>query len=219
MRKLASKSARFVRNLLLDIRYGAFLGGTRKSPYAHLGVQDTANTDYGVLPLIFRDVIQDSDVLVDIGSGKGRVINWWLSRGLRNSIFGIELDKRVASAAQRRLRRYTNVKIICGDAISKLPANGTIFYIYNPFSRPWVTALKDALAPIFARGGSRILFYYNCIHVCAFKEDPAWKVEERCFRDSNFHPLAVITMRNVGADGAVVAKSTPTSPGAATPGS
>src|SRR5215469_3193350 len=161
---------RLLRNLLLDLRYGRFLGGTRKSPYAHLGIVDTANTGYEALPLIFRDSIKQSDVLVDIGCGKGRVINWWLSRGLHNSIIGIELDETVAKATQRRLRRYTNVKIISGDAIANLPENGTIFYLFNPFDEPWVAALKDRLAMIFALGGNRTVFYYNCVHVNVFKE-------------------------------------------------
>jgi len=193
-----SSGKRLLRNILLDLRYGAFLGGTRKTAYAHLGIQDTASTDYAALPLIFRDGIKEWDVLVDIGCGKGRVINWWLSRGFRNSIVGIELDETVAQATQRRLRRYRNVKIVCGDAISSLPANGTIFYLYNPFDKPWVEALRDRLAGIFAQGG-KTLFYYNCVHASAFEEDPGWSVEQVLLDASRrFHPLAVI--RKVGGN-------------------
>lgn len=184
---------RLIRNLLLDLRYGAFLGGIRKTPYAHLGIQDTANTDYAALPLIFRGSIKESDVLVDIGCGKGRVINWWLSLGLRNSIIGIEFDEAVVRITQQRLRKYKNVRIICGDAIANLPETGTIFYLFNPFDRPWVEKLKGHLAIIFASGVSRTLFYYNCVHVCVFKDDPAWTVKEVALDSSSrFHPLAVI---------------------------
>lgn len=193
--KFFSRGKRLFRNACLDLRYGAFLGGIRKTPYAHLGVYDTANSDYEALPLIFNDVIQESDVLVDIGCGKGRVINWWLSRGLRNPMIGIELDKLVADDTRRRLRRHGNVQIICGDVLAHLPKNGTIFYLFNPFDRKWVVALKDELSRLFVQGNKRSVYYYNCVHLDVFENDPDWTVEKRTLQGSRFHPLAVITRR------------------------
>lgn len=194
---LLANGKRLLRNAVLDFRYGAFLGGTRKTPYAHLGIQDTASTDYAVLPFIFtKDTIQESDVLVDIGCGKGRVINWWLSRGLRNPIIGIELDEIVADRTQKRLRRYSNVKIVCGDALTHLPESGTIFYLFNPFDRQWVAALKDRLSMLFAQGGKRIIYYYNCTNIDVFDNDPNWIVDLRTLDESQFHPLAAIRRRH-----------------------
>ncbi len=86
-------------------RYGAFLGGTVKTPYADLGIHDSASTDYGALPQIFENAISPSDVLVDIGCGKGRVINWWLSRGYTNRMVGLEIDSEVARQTADRLRK------------------------------------------------------------------------------------------------------------------
>lgn len=194
---LVSIGKRLVRNFLLDLKYGDFLGGTLKTPYAHLGIVDTANTDYAALPFVFGDRLQPSDVLVDIGCGKGRVINWWLSRELGNRIVGVEVNKAVAQMTQRRLKRHKNVKIVCGDALKNLPEDGTIFYLFNPFDRPWVAALKDRLAILFGSGERRTIFYYNCVHADVFKEDPDWIVEEVVPEPSSrFHPVAIIRKRN-----------------------
>jgi len=197
---LVASCIRLVRNVCLDFRYGGFLGGTSKTPYSHLGVEDTASTDYAVLPFIFtRDTIQESDVLVDIGCGKGRVINWWLSRGFANQIVGMELDQTIARKTKWRLRRYTNVKIICGDALVHLPKNGTIFYLYNPFKEPWVVGLKQRLELLFAKRGGITVFYYNCVYSEVFKNDPNWIVEEIVL-DQRFHRLAVIRMQIENSD-------------------
>jgi len=92
------------RNMAMDLRYGALLSGTIKSRRS--GASNVANSQYSVLPPIFDGRIGRDDVLVDVGCGKGRVINWWLSRGLRNRIVGIELEPEVASATAKRLARY-----------------------------------------------------------------------------------------------------------------
>jgi hypothetical protein len=194
-RTLFQSGTRLIRNLILDLRYRAFLGGTVKSPYAKLGIADTANTDYGALPLVFGGIIQGSDVLVDIGCGKGRVINWWLSQGLRNRIVGIELDETVALKTQRRLRRFHNVQIVAGDALAFLPTDGTLFYLFNPFSEPWVKALKDRLAGLFALQKARMVLYYNCLHVNVFRSDLNWSVDE-IELGSQFHRLALMKLRN-----------------------
>lgn len=186
---------RLINNIWLDLRYGGFLGGTTKTPYAHLGLEDTASTDYAALPFIFTpNTLRHSDVLVDIGCGKGRVINWWLSRGFTNQIVGIEIDEVIASKTKRRLRRYQNVTIVCGDVLAQLPRQGTIFYLYNPFKASWVAALKLQLESHFAASGGIIVFYYNCVHLDIFKDDSRWVVEEIAL-PSPFHRLAVMKMK------------------------
>jgi hypothetical protein len=170
---------RLIGNVWLDLRYGGFVGGTFQTPYAHLGVEDTANTDYAALPFIFTpDAVRHSDVLVDIGCGKGRVVNWWLSQGYTNQIVGIEIDERIAWKTKHRLRRHKNVTIICGNALANLPRNGTIFYLFNPFKASWVAALKVQLESLFATTSKPTIFYYNCVHIDIFRNDSGWDVEE-----------------------------------------
>lgn len=182
---------RLIRNASLDFRYGGFLGGIKETPYAHLGVENTANTDYEALREIFKDGVRPSDVLVDVGCGKGRVINWWLSQGFENKMIGIELDKDIANDTRHRLRRHKNVEIVGGDAIKQLPKNGTVFYLYNPFKQPWVAALRAKLSASFGKTGGITIYYYNCLHVDVFRNDNEWFVQE-IELSPPFHRLAVI---------------------------
>jgi 16S rRNA A1518/A1519 N6-dimethyltransferase RsmA/KsgA/DIM1 with predicted DNA glycosylase/AP lyase activity len=71
-------------------------------------------------------------MLVDVGCGDGRVINFWLNSGYKNPIVGIEIDGATARSTSDRMARYSNVEIIHGDA-SKANLEGTVFYLFNPF--------------------------------------------------------------------------------------
>jgi Methyltransferase domain len=168
-----------VRNVLLDLKYGGILRGGIKTRFANLGAHDTGNTDYSVLPLIFEGLIGSSDVLVDVGCGKGRVINWWLSQGLRNPIYGVELDEKIAAKTRRRLRLFKNVSIMAGDVTQHIPADGTIFYLYNPFNAAALRKFRDRMKVVFGdRPGIKIV-YYNPVELHVFREDARWIVHER----------------------------------------
>jgi Methyltransferase domain len=156
------------RNLALDLRYGGSLAGTIDSRVR--GASAVTNSQYSVLPHIFADRIGPQDVLVDVGCGKGRVINWWLSQGLRNRIIGIELDAEVASAAARRLRRFANVSIVNEDATAWLPDDATLAYLYSPFGAKVMGRFKDHVAERFARSGITLL-YWNPQFVDVFFAD------------------------------------------------
>jgi hypothetical protein len=156
------------------------------------------NTDYLALSYIFENRIKPTDVLVDVGCGKGRVIQWWLSRGYCNRIIGLELDEEIADNTRRRLLKYKNVSIIGGDAIQNLPADGTLFYLYNPFAAPIVAAFKKRLMILAGLRGKITILYYECMHVDVFRNDPQWTVEVMDVGGASlapFSPLAVITMR------------------------
>jgi len=192
------QSIRVARNALIDLRYGGLLLGKIKTRYAHLGAVNTENSDYAALSRIFENRIKSSDVLVDIGCGKGRVINWWLSRGLGNRMIGIELDERIAEQTRRRLRRYRNVTILTGDAIQNIPIDGTLFYLYNPFAAHVMEAFKNRLTSLFRQRGDITILYYNCRHVDVFQKDPAWSVDVTDVGGASplpFNRLAVIRMK------------------------
>lgn len=166
---------RLARNLAFDLRYGGFSGGTVEARTP--GARATGNTDYAVMKQLFEGRIEKNDVLVDVGCGKGRVINWWLRYHGKNRIFGLELLEEVAAATQRRLRRYPNVRIVAGDAIANLPEEGTLFFLFNPFDAAIMTRFKARLAEM-CRGRSRPprVLYYAPLHLEVFGDDPDWKV-------------------------------------------
>ncbi len=135
------------------------------------------NSDYAALDAVFPGRISPDDVLVDVGCGRGRVINWWLANGCRNSrIYGLEYDPEVAAITSRRLARYPNVTIVEGDALEHLPADATLMYLYNPFVRPVVERFAALVADTYS-GRPMRLIYSNCKHIDVFRADPRWIVQ------------------------------------------
>src|SRR5688572_12726759 len=154
-----------VKNLIRDMRYGAFLGGNVTTRFGNTGAYDTVNSDYPALEKIFREMVDigPDDVLVDVGCGKGRVINLWLSMGLKNRIYGLELDPVIGEATRKRLQKYSNVTVVVGDAIANLPSDGSVFYLYNPFN----AAILQLFIQKVKNGGDRkyTIIYYNPEHL------------------------------------------------------
>lgn len=170
---------RLWRNVVFDLRYGAFLGGKEPSRFAHLGASDVSNSDYTVLEALFNGRTRPDDVFVDVGCGKGRVLNWMLAHGNVASLYGLELDADVAAAVARRLRRYPQVHIVSGDAIDNLPPDGTLFYLFNPFKRPVMTRFKAAMDAAIRdpqRAARLRIIYYHPTDVDLFESDPAFEV-------------------------------------------
>lgn len=166
-----------LRNLFIDLRFGGrFLGGSKKTPFSHLGAYNTVNSDYALLSKIFSNRIQKDDVLVDVGCGKGRVLNYWLSLGLKNKIYGLELDSDVALATKTRLKRYKNVSVIEGDAIDNLPEDSTVLYLFNPFSETIMERFINRIETMFDKREIRIIYYYPK-HIHLFRK-PSWELEE-----------------------------------------
>jgi hypothetical protein len=183
-----------------DLKYsGKPLFGNKKTTYKHLGANDVYHTDYAVMPLIFKHIeIKKDDVLVDVGCGKGRVINYWLSQHYQNPIYGLELDEKVANSTARQFAKRPNVQIIAGDAIKNLPAEGTVFYFYNPFGPEKFRELESMLA----KSGKQLkMIYYNPKSLHVF-DNPRWQIQKINFeqdlcikrwgRINKYHDLAII---------------------------
>jgi SAM-dependent methyltransferase len=196
----------FTYELFIDLRYsGKILRGNHKTAYAKWGAHDVYHTDYTAMSLIFKDVrITSHDVLVDVGCGKGRVINYWLSSGYRNKMVGLELDPDVAVQTAAQFKKWPNVKIMAGDAIHNLPPEGTIFYFYNPFSKSKVFQFQERMLELFPNKKVTII-YYRPQSLDVFRNDH-WNVTlfdfekdlgiKRWGRLNKYHQLAIIT-RNI----------------------
>ena len=196
----------FVKDTYLDLKYsGTVLYGNKPSEFKTLGANDVYHTDYNAMPLIFHHVnIGQDDVLVDVGCGKGRVINYWLSCNCANRIVGLELDPKVAASTARQFARHPNVTIVAGDAITNLPPEGTVFYFYNPFMEDKVIEFERSLRE---KSGSKEIkvIYYNPKSLHAF-DNPNWSLQTINFekdlgltrwgRLNKYHDLAIITKAN-----------------------
>jgi hypothetical protein len=111
------------------------------SPNAGFGTK-YAGTD----PKFFRKFLNEWEiafenfVFVDFGSGKGRAI-LMASEHPFKKIIGVEFSTELNQTAQANIRNYKNpaqkcrdVQSVCQDAATfPLPAEPTIFYIFNPF--------------------------------------------------------------------------------------
>ena len=166
---------RTCKNAMMDLRYGGFSGGSTRnlSP----GANDNVSTDYAIMPQLFAGRISSRDVLVDIGCGSGRVINWWLSQGFTNRIYGLEQLQDAGESTRQRLRNFENVTIIVGDAIASIPDDGTFFYLFNPFDEPTMQRFVNRLRTLAERTQITVL-YYAPVHINVFESDPFWKVEQ-----------------------------------------
>jgi hypothetical protein len=191
---MVMRAPKIARNAVRDLRYGSFLGGTVETRYEHLGAHDVGNVEYEDLPPLFAPArVEPGDVIVDVGVGKGRSINWLLERFQANRIVGIELDPDVAAKTAKRLRRYENVTILCADATDALPPDGTVFYLFNPFDASVMSRFIDAFLAEGMAPGRRIV-YHNCKYVQLFRDHPRFDVADIDLPSGNFRSV-LITLR------------------------
>lgn len=176
---LVQELSRVCRNIWIDLRYGGMpLSGSLRTNFGHLGAYDTVNISYVELPRMFRDLPRSNDVIVDVGCGKGRLFNWLLSCHHSNRMIGIELDPEVAESCRRRLRRFRNIEIVTGNILEKMPDEGTLFYLYNPFNEAVMRQFADSLKASYGRSNRDMtVIYYFCWAARVFENDPFWTVE------------------------------------------
>lgn len=196
VRALVRRAPTTLRNAVGDLRYGGLLGGTIKTRYGNVGAHDVGNADYRDLPPLFAGAaVTPDDILVDVGCGKGRVINWFLATYPQNRVVGIELDPDICAKTAHRLRRHENVSIVCGDAITHLPADGTVFFLFNPFDESVLRRFVAAFRELEPTSRPRRIVYHNCKSIGLFAEDPRFEVTPIDLPSGSFRS-ALVTERS-----------------------
>jgi SAM-dependent methyltransferase len=166
-------------DFLFDIlSCGAYLGKTYETKYKQIGAQRVGSTGVWVLSYIFNKIYQigPEEVLVDVGCGKGRVILWWLKKGYKNKIYGIEIDEKTAAETQARFSKYANVRIITGNIIENMPQDGTLFYLFNPSKGNLMMQFEQKLREQFRERKNVTIIYYNCQQIEVFEKDENWEI-------------------------------------------
>lgn len=186
----------------LDLRFGRLLRGAQETRFAQMGAYAISNSSYAAVRSLFHGRVKASDVLVDVGCGKGRVINSWLADGYANRIIGVELDAGVAADTRARLRRFPNVTIVSGDILSNFPDEGTLFYLFNPFDAQVMERFKDQLKESLSRRASKeaTIVYNKCTHVEVFEKDEACQIEQGELE----YPFAIIQVHQPHRRGCLV---------------
>ncbi|MBB6108932.1 hypothetical protein SAMN05421821_103166 [Mucilaginibacter lappiensis] len=131
----------------------------------------TVSTNYEELEIIFSQKIslKPSDVIIDVGCGKGRVFNYLLYKGFTNKMIGYEINQMVGNKTKKRLSRFKNVEIRCDNIFDNFPGQGNIFYLYNPFKEVMVTAFAHQILEIADR--DPIIIYNNPVHLGVFDNE------------------------------------------------
>jgi len=117
---------------------GFSLAEERETRYAIQGAHDVSPTFYFVLDELLGQLSFDEHShLLDVGCSTGRVLAYFVRRGLPGKATGVELDTELADVAARWTAHYDNLDIIAGSVLDIDLDAFTHIYMFNPFS-PWV---------------------------------------------------------------------------------
>lgn len=119
---------------LKDIRScGVHLGKYVKSVDRNVST-GSESTKYIALKEMFKDIdINDNTRFIDIGCGKGRVVNFVHCLNKNCQATGIEFNSDVANYAKGWADKKENVNIINGDAFNINCDDYDVFYFHRPF--------------------------------------------------------------------------------------
>jgi len=110
----------------------------------------------------------ETDVLYDLGSGKGRILCEMARRPFKK-VVGVELFEALCEAAKRNAARVRGrkapIEIVCDDATRVDLAEATVYFMFNPFG---IDTMRDVVGNIgqsLATNPRRIIVvYYNDVH-------------------------------------------------------
>ncbi len=177
-------------NIYLDLRYGRkSLDDEKYSPFYEQGCFHTQSTEYEELKKVFNFFpLKDSDVIMDIGCGRGRVFNYLLSRKFKGQLYGVEIDPEIASFTEKRLKPYSNVTIFTGNALDYVREDVTIYYMFNPFDEkilvPFLQKIKETHDRV------RVIYHYPQF-IDTILDCPGWSgLEETYYIKSRGYELS-----------------------------
>ena len=107
------------------------------------------------------------DVLLDVGSGMGRVVLQAAIDYPFGRVRGIEVSSELHAVATDNIRRNaqrfgaTEVELECGDAVATaVPDDVTVVYLFNPFEGAAFTTFVQRLLDSLDRRPRRVRFVY-----------------------------------------------------------
>jgi 16S rRNA G966 N2-methylase RsmD len=121
-----------------------------------------------IFDLIARAALTEQDSLVDLGSGLGHVA-LMASICTKANCTGIELEPSYVDCARKAARslNLNNVRFIQGDARAANLSDGTVFYLYTPFSGAILRDVLNLLRQEAVTREIRICTFGPCTQVVA----------------------------------------------------
>jgi SAM-dependent methyltransferase len=117
--------------------------------------------------LLPRADVSPSDVFVDFGCGKGRVL-YLAARYAFRRVVGVELRADIADLARRNLARQRHrfvcrdVEVVTSDARSfPIPDDMTVAYLFNPFPDPVFCDVLGRIRASLERRPRRLRLVYR----------------------------------------------------------
>jgi hypothetical protein len=157
--------------LLFERRYG--LSTADHVDYDELGYEDGERYRYepsGWLSLrraLPRRRVSETDVFVDLGSGKGRVVFQAARHYPFKRVIGVELSSELHEVARgnieshRRGLRCQDVELVNDDVLEwEIPADLTIVYMHNPFLGRLFSQVAERLVRFAHRHRRRLFVIY-----------------------------------------------------------
>lgn len=113
---------------------GRSLAAREETRLAKLGAHDPTPTPYFVLDELFAHFsFGERSHLLDVGCATGRVLAYFLHKGLPGRATGIELDPELADIAWSWTENRPNLHVLQGDVLGIDLSPFTDFYLFNPF--------------------------------------------------------------------------------------
>lgn len=112
------------------------------------GATGSQSTPYWGLEKLFKDAVFDeTDHLIDVGCGKGRVLAYLAGINCRARITGVELNPEVACTAKKWVQRYSNINVIEGNAFDLDYNEYTKMFMFRPMETDafidFITKVED----------------------------------------------------------------------------
>ncbi len=99
-----------------------------------IGITGTQATKYAALKRIFSSVeLKETDSLIDVGCGMGRVLAFCIKEKYPCLLNGIEINEVPGNVALSWSKRYEQVKILIGDAFLLDYNQYTVLFLGRPF--------------------------------------------------------------------------------------
>jgi hypothetical protein len=173
-----------------DRKFGTDTASRRGGPMPDVADSENPGFQYestttGAVRLIVRSLnVRAGDwTLVDIGSGKGRVLLNAAEHGFRR-IIGVEHSNTLAAIAEDNIRRYratrtskADITIIRGDAVQfELPPGPVVIWLYNPFGDELMGRFVQSLTKQLIRDPRRMkIAYGNPLYAAHFDDSPLFR--------------------------------------------
>jgi SAM-dependent methyltransferase len=139
-----------------------------------LGLEDPERTGYepsswGFLRRALRHLeVEPTDVFLDLGSGKGRVV-WQAAQQPFARVIGVEISPELNAVAERNIERNRD-RLACGEvelvtadaAFYEVPDDATFVYLFSPFrGRTFRRATANLIASLDRNPREMSLIYAN----------------------------------------------------------